>query len=137
MAITPAGKAALLVGPESTIFAADRSKIEKIYTMLAYRESADPAYPELSPMEYDEVFRDMGITGKHIKIAIASFLDTNCEMLRRLQESYPELEKHASTQMGIHNLEGVKAIEKCLTKFGHKCYTNITYEYWVFFATDG
>ena len=83
VAITPAGKAALLVGPESTIFAADRSKIEKIYTMLAYRESADPAYPELSPMEYDEVFRDMGITGKHIKIAIASFLDTNCEMLRR------------------------------------------------------
>lgn len=92
VAITPAGKAALLVGPESTIFAADRSKIEKIYTMLAYRESADPAYPELSPMEYDEVFRDMGITGKHIKIAIASFLDTNCEMLRRLQASYPEAE---------------------------------------------
>ncbi len=92
VAITPTGKAALLVGPESTIFSADRSKIEKIYTMLAYRESADPSYPELSPVEYDEVFRDMGVTGKHIKIAIGSFLDTSCEMMRHLKNAYPEAE---------------------------------------------
>ena len=32
-----------MVGPESRYFAADRSKIEKIFILKEYRESADPA----------------------------------------------------------------------------------------------
>ena len=47
VAISANGEAALMVGPESAIFAADRSKIEKIFVLREFRESADPAYPEL------------------------------------------------------------------------------------------
>lgn len=90
--ITPAGKAALLVGPESTIFASDRSKIETIYTMLEYRESANPAYPGTPVVTYDHVFKALGVTGKKIKIAVASLLDTNGVMLKGLKEAYPEAE---------------------------------------------
>ena len=46
VAIAPSGKAALLVGPESTVYAGDRSRIQTIFTMLEYRESANPAYTE-------------------------------------------------------------------------------------------
>lgn len=44
VAISASGDAALMVGPESRYFAADRSKIEKIFILKEYRESADPAY---------------------------------------------------------------------------------------------
>ncbi len=33
-------------------------------------------------------------------------------LIKLLSTNYPEIELHASTQMGIHNLEGVRAIEK-------------------------
>ncbi len=92
VAITPAGKAALLVGPESTIFASDRSKIETIYTMLEYRESANPAYPGTPVVTYDHVFKALGVTGKKIKICIGSMLDTTGVMLKGLKEAYPEAE---------------------------------------------
>ena len=42
VAISAAGDAALMVGPESGEFAKDRSKIDKIYVLKDYRESADP-----------------------------------------------------------------------------------------------
>ncbi len=32
-------------------------------------------------------------------------------LIKLLSENYPQIELHASTQMGIHNLEGVKAVE--------------------------
>ena len=92
VAITPAGKAALLVGPESTIYASDRSKIQNIFTMLEYRESANPAYPGTPVVSYDHVFKALGVTGKKIKIAIGSMLDTTGVMLEGLRNAYPEAE---------------------------------------------
>ena len=44
VAITPAGDCALMVGPESEIFAADFGKIEKVRVLREYRESANPSY---------------------------------------------------------------------------------------------
>ena len=64
VAIAPTGEAALMVGPESREFAADRSRIEKIFVLKEYREGADPAYPELKADTYHDVFRALGITGK-------------------------------------------------------------------------
>ena len=55
--ITPAGDAALLIGPESGAFAEDVSKIKKIFQLTEYRESADPAYPELTLNSFSEAFR--------------------------------------------------------------------------------
>ena len=75
VAISAAGEAALMVGPESAIFGADRNKLDKIYVLLAYREGADPAYPELKPDTFHDVFKGIGVTGKKIRIGVASFLD--------------------------------------------------------------
>ena len=57
VAISADGRAALLVGPESAIFGADRNKLDKTFVLTAYREGADPAYPELKPDTFDDVFK--------------------------------------------------------------------------------
>lgn len=75
VAISPAGDAALMVGPESREFAADRSRLDKIFVLKEYREGADPAYPELQADTYHDVFKALGITGKKLRIGVASYLD--------------------------------------------------------------
>jgi len=92
VAITPAGDAALMVGPESTIYASDFAKIDKIFTLMEYRESADPSYPELKPDTYKDVFKALGVNRMKIKIGVASFLDTNVVMMEGLKNNFPEAE---------------------------------------------
>ncbi|MBQ7335681.1 MAG: aminopeptidase P family protein [Clostridia bacterium] len=92
VAIAPTGDAALMVGPESRIFAADRSKIEKIFVLKEYRESADPAYPELVPDTYADVMRAIGVTGKKLRIGVASYLDTSVIVMEGIREAFPEAE---------------------------------------------
>lgn len=92
VAITPAGDAALIVGPESTIFAADVSRISKVYTSLHYRESANPSYPELKPDNFRDVFKGLGITGDKIRVGVCSLLDTTVVMLEGLKADYPQAE---------------------------------------------
>lgn len=90
--IAPTGEAALMVGPESKEFGADRSKIEKIFVLKAYREGADPAYPELKADTYQDVFRSLGITGKKLRIGVASYLDTSVVIMEAIKEAFPEAE---------------------------------------------
>jgi len=90
--ITAAGDAALLVGPESTVYASDFGKIDKIFTLMEYRESANPAYPELKPSTYRDVFKALGVTGDKLKIGVASLLDTTVVMMEGLKNNYPEAE---------------------------------------------
>ena len=90
--ITPSGESALLVGPESTIYATDFGKIERIFTLMEYRESADPSYPELKPSKYNDVFKALGVKSTKIKIGVASFLDTSVIMMEGLKSCYPEAE---------------------------------------------
>lgn len=92
VAITPSGNAALIVGPESTKFAADVSRIDKVYASLYYRESANPSYPEITTSSYRDVFRGLGITGDRIRIGIGSLLDTTVVMMEGLKECYPHAE---------------------------------------------
>ena len=49
-------------------------------------------------------------------IGVDSFIIQDLGLASLVHEYYPEIEIHASTQMAVHNLEGVKAIEK----FGFK-----------------
>ena len=49
-------------------------------------------------------------------IGVDSFIIQDLGLASLVYEYYPEIEIHASTQMAIHNLEGLKAIEK----FGFK-----------------
>lgn len=92
VAITPAGDAALLIGPESGAFAQDRSKLEKIFMLKEYRESADPQYPELTTSNFEDVFKALGVGGKKIKIGIGGYLVTTLPIFEGLKAQYPEAE---------------------------------------------
>lgn len=92
VAIAPNGKAALMVGPESTKFAADRSVLSNIFTLIEYRESADPAYPQLTPDTFAHVFKSIGVSGKKLRIGIAGYLVTNPVQLEGLRKNFPDAE---------------------------------------------
>src|SRR3972149_2710787 len=77
VAISPQGEAALMVGPESGKYSADRSMIQNIFQLLEYRESADPAYPEVKASKYADVFNSIGVTGKKLKIGVGGYLVSN------------------------------------------------------------
>ena len=76
VAIAANGEAALMVGPESAIFGADRNKLDKIFVLKAYREGADPSYPELQADTFDDVFKAIGVTGKKGYDEVCKYFDT-------------------------------------------------------------
>ncbi|MEQ2472279.1 M24 family metallopeptidase [Laedolimicola intestinihominis] len=92
VAISPAGDAALMVGPESREFGADRCKLDKVFVLKAYREGADPAYPELQADTYQDVFNALGIKGKKLRIGVASYLDTSVIIMEAIRDAFPEAE---------------------------------------------
>ena len=92
VAISAGGDAALMVGPESSQFGADRNKLDKIFVLKAYREGADPAYPELKADTFHDVFRAIGVTGQKLRIGIASFLDTSVTIYNAIRDAFPEAE---------------------------------------------
>ena len=92
VAIAANGDAALMVGPESSVFGADRNQLDKIFTLLAYREGADPAYPELKPDTFHDVFKSLGVSGENIRIGVASFLDTSVVIYNAIRDAFPKAE---------------------------------------------
>jgi len=92
VAITPSGDAAIIVGPESALFAADVSRIDNVFTSISYRESANPSYPELKPSNYFDVFKALGVSGQKLRIGVCSLLDTTVVMMEDLKSCYPEAE---------------------------------------------
>jgi len=67
------GPPALLIGPESETFARDRSRIEKIYKLVEYRESAEPDYPTIQVDTFGSIFAEM-LPGKRVKkIGLAGY----------------------------------------------------------------
>lgn len=92
VAISAGGDAALMVGPESREFAVDRSKIDKVFVLKEYRESADPLYPELKADTFNDVFHAIGVNGKILRIGVASWLDTNLVQMEGIRSAFPEAE---------------------------------------------
>jgi Xaa-Pro aminopeptidase len=92
VAIVPSGRAAIMVGPESTKYAADVSRVESVYNTLYYRESANPSYPETQTSTYRDVFRALGVAGERIRVGVCSLLDTTVVMMEGLRECYPQAE---------------------------------------------
>ena len=90
--ISASGDAALLVGPESAIFGKDRNKLDKIFVLKEFRESADPAYPELKPDTFQDAFKAIGVTGENIKIGLGSFVECTLPIYNGLKEAYPKAE---------------------------------------------
>lgn len=91
-AISPGGDAALLVGPESREYGADRSRLKKLFVLREYRESADPQYPELKCDTFNDVFNGIGVKGNRIRIGVASFIDTTVVIMEGLKKAYPDAE---------------------------------------------
>lgn len=92
VAIASSGEAALMVGPESTVYASDFGKIDRIFCLMEYRESADPSYPQIKPDTYADVFQAIGVKGAKLRIGVASFLDTSVIMMEGLKSAFPEAE---------------------------------------------
>lgn len=91
--IVPAeGEPILLVGPEGETYAADRSRIAKIRSMLAYRESAEPDYPELATKSFKEVF-DEATGGKPIhKLGLVSYSIMPLPVYDGIRAAFPSAE---------------------------------------------
>ena len=67
------GEAILLIGPEAEPFAADRSRIRTIRKLLAYRESAEPEYPDIDVVTFRDVFDEIS-SGKGItRLALGDY----------------------------------------------------------------
>ncbi|MDR2021521.1 MAG: M24 family metallopeptidase [Treponema sp.] len=92
VAISAGGDAALMVGPESRHFGSDRNKLDKLFVLKAYREGADPAYPELAADSFTDVFKSIGVTGEKLRIGIASLLDTSVVIYDAIREAFPKAE---------------------------------------------
>lgn len=92
VAISATGDAALLVGPESAIFAKDFGKIDKQFVLKEFRESADPAYPELHADTFKDVFKSIGVTGENIKIGLGSYVECTLPIFEGLKDSFPKAE---------------------------------------------
>ena len=92
VAISANGDAALLVGPESAIFGKDWSKIEKVFVLREFRESADPSYPELKADTFNDVFKAIGVTGENIKIGLGSYVECTLPIFEGLKDAYPKAE---------------------------------------------
>ena len=111
VAISPAGDAALMVGPESREFGADRCKLDKVFVLKAYRESADPAYPELQADTYQDVFNALGIKGKKLRIGVASYLDTSVVIMEAIRDAFPEAEIVRADHIMVE-LRSIKSINE-------------------------
>ena len=92
VAISANGDAALLVGPESAVFAKDFGKIDKLFVLKEFRESADPAYPELIPDTFNDAFKAIGVTGENIKIGLGSYVECTLPIYEGLKDSFPKAE---------------------------------------------
>ena len=92
VAISANGDAALLVGPESAIFGKDWSKIEKVFVLREFRESADPSYPELTASTFSDVFKAIGVKGENIKIGLGSYVECTLPIYEGLKDAYPKAE---------------------------------------------
>ncbi len=120
VAIAANGECALMVGPESQIFAADFGVIEKIFILHEYRESANPAYPEIRFNTFNEVFRAIGVTGSKLRIGVAAWLDTNVVVMEGIRNAFPEAEIVRADQIMV-DLRSVKSDNEiaCLREAAH------------------
>ncbi len=89
VAIPPEGEAGIMVGPESDRFAADRGKLQNVFKMLEYRESADPDYPGIKTDGFKEVFAALGVTNPK-RIGVAGYLVSTPPVLEGLKKAFPE-----------------------------------------------
>lgn len=92
VAISANGDAALICGPESAIFAKDFGKLDKVFVLKEFRESADPSYPELKADTFRDVFKAIGVSGDCLKIGLGSYVECTLPIYEGLCDTYPKAE---------------------------------------------
>lgn len=92
VAISAKGDACLLVGPESEIFAKDFGRLEKVFVLKEFRESADPSYPELVASNFRESFRAIGVNGENVRIGLGSYVECTLPIFEGLKGAFPKAE---------------------------------------------
>lgn len=60
----------------------------------------------------NELQKALDLVVDSYNIGVDAFIVQDFGLVNLIHNNFPQIELHASTQMGIHNLEGVKAIEK-------------------------
>ncbi len=111
VAISAAGDAALLVGPESAVFGKDFGKLDKVFVLKEFRESADPSYPELQASTFNDVFKAIGVSGNKIKIGLGSYVECTLPIFEGLRDSYPEAEIVKCNDIMV-NLRKIKSVNE-------------------------
>ena len=88
--VTQEGDPALLIGPESYTYAADRSKISEIRLLKAFRESSDPEYPGKPLDTFAGLIEERFKSDKPEKIYVAGYSLMNVGVYSALREIFDE-----------------------------------------------
>lgn len=103
------GEPILLVGPESETFAEERSKIRKIRKLLAYREPADPEYPEIEVCTFRDVFDEIS-GGKGIqRLALGDYTVLPMPVFEGIREALGDKGEIIRAEWIIAELRSVKS----------------------------
>ena len=108
VAVNQAGEAVLMVGPESAVFGQDKGVLETVMPMLAYRESADPAYPEFKSKTYRDVFKHLKIEKENPVVGIGGWLVTTLVHMENLKNDFPKAEARRADDV-INELRKIKS----------------------------
>lgn len=120
VAISAGGDAALLVGPESSEFGADCNQLDKLFVLKAYREGANPAYPELKADTFQDVFKGIGVSGQKLRIGVASYLDTTVTIFNAIKDAFPEAEIVDATEIMVELRRIKSAAEIACLREGYR-----------------
>jgi len=86
------GEAVILVGPESEIYAAQRTEFRNIRRLLEYRESAEPAFPGAKFSSFKEIVQNFTPKGSIKKLGIVGWAITPLPVYFALREHLPDVE---------------------------------------------
>lgn len=88
--ITADGRAAMLTGPEGLTYCRHYCKLDQVYALNCFRSSMDPIPGKFRMTTFRDVFRELGVTGAHPRIAIGNPIDTTLTIAQALREDMPE-----------------------------------------------
>jgi len=86
------GDPVILVGPESEIYAAQRTGFKNIRRLLEYRESAEPAFPGAQFSSFKEIVQKFTPKGSIKKLGIVGWAITPLPVYFALREQLPDVE---------------------------------------------
>jgi len=92
MIIPREGDTILLVRPESETYAKERSKVKKVKTLLCYRESAEPDYPDLELPSSEDFIYEATQKKEIKKIGVAGYSILTLSVCNALKEAGPMVE---------------------------------------------